>query len=87
MQALSELFLSLLLEYQMWGSKLLLLREKLGVVSALLIVDCCSMDEVCGETVISASPNHFNVVFFLLAQCVRVTQLLLGFFQRKLFCK
>ena len=65
----------------MWGSNPLFLREKLWVLSSLLIVGHCARDGVYG---VPASPTCFNVVFSLFARCVVVIQPAFRFFKEEI---
>lgn len=66
----------------MWGPNPSLLRQKLSIVSSLLLLGCDTQ----GFMVRLCLSLSFNVGFFSFAQHVEVTYLVLGFFQRRLFC-
>lgn len=63
--------------YLMWGSKPLFLHKKLWVLNSLLITGYPTRGY--GEIVSQPFlPTLKQIFFFLLAQCVRVTQLVFG---------
>lgn len=57
--------------FLVWGSNSLLLREKLQVLSSLLIIDCSYQGWVLWWDCVSISASHFDVDFFLICPICR----------------
>lgn len=67
---------------RMWDSNPPLLREKLGIVSSLLIVACCPSGGIYGETVSQPLLSALMWDFFSFTWCAKVDQQVLKFFCR-----